>query len=250
MGLEIVMLSVATAVTFLIFFMQQVHVIVAVALIALYLVYLWLSSTKESEEPELMGPSLAIGEQSKLTRRLIVLGLFAYSAFVILVAAEPFVHALVETGRDFGISDFLLIQWIAPLASESPEIIIAVLFSLRANPVAGLTTLISAEVNQLTLLVGSMVGIFSLSVGEILSFPLNNMQSVEFLLTAAVSVLAIILVLPRIIGWKSGMILLVLFLAHLPFTETDQRLLFTYGYLAIAAVLIVYQLYRKYLSKS
>ena len=250
MGLEIVMLSVATAVTFLIFFMQQVHVIVAVALIALYLVYLWLSSTKESEEPELMGPSLAIGEQSKLTRRLIVLGLFAYSAFVILVAAEPFVHALVETGRDFGISDFLLIQWIAPLASESPEIIIAVLFSLRANPVAGLTTLISAEVNQLTLLVGSMVGIFSLSVGEILSFPLNNMQSVEFLLTAAVSVLAIILVLPRIIGWKSGMILLVLFLAHLPFTETDQRLLFTYGYLAIAAVLIVYQLYRKYLSKN
>ena len=249
-GLEIVMLSVATAVTFLIFFMQQVHVIVAVALIALYLVYLWLSSTKESEEPELMGPSLAIGKQSKLMRRLIVLGLFAYSAFVILVAAEPFVHALVETGRDFGISDFLLIQWIAPLASESPEIIIAVLFSLRANPVAGLTTLISAEVNQLTLLVGSMVGIFSLSVGEILSFPLNNMQSVEFLLTAAVSVLAIILVLPRIIGWKSGMILLVLFLAHLPFTETDQRLLFTYGYLAIAAVLIVYQLYRKYLSKS
>ena len=246
MGLEIVMLSVATAVTFLIFFMQQVHVIVAVALIALYLVYLWLSSTKESEEPELMGPSLAIGEQSKLTRRLIVLGLFAYSAFVILVAAEPFVHALVETGRDFGISDFLLIQWIAPLASESPEIIIAVLFSLRANPVAGLTTLISAEVNQLTLLVGSMVGIFSLSVGEILSFPLNNVQSVEFLLTAAVSVLAIILVLPRIIGWKSGMILL----AHLPFTETDQRLLFTYGYLAIAAVLIVYQLYRKYLSKN
>ena len=250
MGLEILMLSVATAVTFLIFFMQQVHLIVAAALIALYLVYLWLSSTKESEEPELMGPSLAIGEQSKVVRRLIVLGLFAYSAFVILVAAEPFVHSLIDTGRNFGISDFLLIQWIAPLASESPEIIIAVLFSLRANPVAGLTTLISAEVNQLTLLVGSMVGIFSLSAGDLLSFPLNNMQSVEFLLTAAVSLLGIILVLPRVIGWKSGVILLVMFLAHLPFTETDQRMLFTYGYISIAAVLIGYQLYKKYLSKS
>ena len=250
MGLEILMLSVATAVTFLIFFMQQVHLIVAAALIALYLVYLWLSSTKESEEPELMGPSFAIGEQSKLVRRLIVLGLFAYSAFVIVVAAESFVHSLVETGREFGISEFLLIQWIAPLASESPEIIIAVLFSLRANPIAGLTTLISAEVNQLTLLVGSMVGIFSLSAGELLSFPLNNMQSVEFLLTAAVSLLGVILVLPRVIGWKSGLILLVMFLAHLPFTETDQRMLFTYGYIAIAAVLIGYQLYAKYLSKS
>ena len=250
MGLEILMLSIATAVTFLIFFMQQVHLIVAAALIALYVVYLWLSSTKESEEPELMGPSLAIGEQSKVVRRLIVLGLFAYSAFVILVAAEPFVHSLIDTGRNLGISDFLLIQWIAPLASESPEIIIAVLFSLRANPVAGLTTLISAEVNQLTLLVGSMVGIFSLSAGELLSFPLNNMQSVEFLLTAAVSLLGVILVLPRVIGWKSGLILLVMFLAHLPFTETDQRMLFTYGYIAIAAVLIGYQLYAKYLSKS
>lgn len=250
MGLEILMLSVATAVTFLIFFMQQVHLIVAAALIALYLVYLWLSSTKESEEPELMGPSFAIGEQSKLVRRLIVLGLFAYSAFVIVVAAESFVHSLVETGREFGISEFLLIQWVAPLASESPEIIIAVLFSLRANPIAGLTTLISAEVNQLTLLVGSMVGIFSLSAGELLSFPLNNMQSVEFLLTAAVSLLGVILVLPRVIGWKSGLILLVMFLAHLPFTETDQRMLFTYGYIAIAAVLIGYQLYAKYLSKS
>ena len=250
MGLEILMLSIATAVTFLIFFMQQVHLIVAAALIALYVVYLWLSSTKESEEPELMGPSLAIGEQSKVVRRLIVLGLFAYSAFVILVAAEPFVHSLIDTGRNLGISDFLLIQWIAPLASESPEIIIAVLFSLRANPVAGLTTLISAEVNQLTLLVGSMVGIFSLSAGELLSFPLNNMQSVEFLLTAAVSLLGIILVLPRVIGWKSGAILLVMFLAHLPFTETDQRMLFTYGYISIAAVLIGYQLYNKYLSKN
>ncbi len=250
MGLEILMLSIATAVTFLIFFMQQVHLIVAAALIALYVVYLWLSSTKESEEPELMGPSLAIGEQSKVVRRLIVLGLFAYSAFVILVAAEPFVHSLIDTGRNLGISDFLLIQWIAPLASESPEIIIAVLFSLRANPVAGLTTLISAEVNQLTLLVGSMVGIFSLSAGELLSFPLNNMQSVEFLLTAAVSLLGIILVLPRVIGWKSGVILLVMFLAHLPFTETDQRMLFTYGYISIAAVLIGYQLYNKYLSKN
>ncbi|HAE32222.1 MAG TPA: sodium:proton exchanger, partial [Dehalococcoidia bacterium] len=218
MGLELIMLSVATTVTFLIFFMQQVHMIVAVALIAMYFVYLWISSTKEAEEPELMGPSLMIGEQSKILRRALVLGLFLYSAIVIIVAAEPFVHALVESGKGLGIDEFILIQWVAPLASESPEIIIAVLFSLRANPVAGLTTLVSAEVNQLTLLVGSMVGIFSLSAGELLSFPLNHMQSVEFLLTAAVSLFALILVVPRIIGWKSGSILLILFLAHLPFT--------------------------------
>ena len=244
MGLELIMLSVATTVTFLIFFMQQVHMIVAVALIAMYFVYLWISSTKEAEEPELMGPSLMIGEQSKILRRALVLGLFLYSAIVIIVAAEPFVHALVESGKGLGIDEFILIQWVAPLASESPEIIIAVLFSLRANPVAGLTTLVSAEVNQLTLLVGSMVGIFSLSAGELLSFPLNHMQSVEFLLTAAVSLFALILVVPRIIGWKSGSILLILFLAHLPFTGSADRLYFTYGYLLLSALIGVIYLYK------
>ena len=244
MGLELIMLSLATTVTFLIFFMQQVHMIVGVALIAMYFVYLWISSTKEAEEPELMGPSLMIGEQSKILRRALVLGLFLYSAIVIIVAAEPFVHALVESGKGLGIDEFILIQWVAPLASESPEIIIAVLFSLRANPVAGLTTLVSAEVNQLTLLVGSMVGIFSLSAGELLSFPLNHMQSVEFLLTAAVSLLALILVVPRIIGWKSGSILLILFLAHLPFTGSADRLYFTYGYLLLSALIGVIYLYK------
>ena len=244
MGLELIMLSVATTVTFLIFFMQQVHMIVAVALIAMYFVYLWISSTKEAEEPELMGPSLMIGEQSKILRRALVLGLFLYSAIVIIVAAEPFVHSLVESGKGLGIDEFILIQWVAPLASESPEIIIAVLFSLRANPVAGITTLISAEVNQLTLLVGSMVGIFSLSAGELLSFPLNHMQSVEFLLTAAVSLLALILVLPRVIGWRSGSILLILFIAHLPFTGSADRLYFTYAYLLLSALIGGIYLYK------
>ena len=244
MGLELIMLGIATTVTFLIFFMQQVHMIVAVALIAMYFVYLWISSTKEAEEPELMGPSLMIGEQSKILRRALVLGLFLYSAIVIIVAAEPFVHSLVESGKGLGIDEFILIQWVAPLASESPEIIIAVLFSLRANPVAGITTLISAEVNQLTLLVGSMVGIFSLSAGELLSFPLNHMQSVEFLLTAAVSLLALILVLPRVIGWRSGSILLILFIAHLPFTGSEERLYFTYGYLLLSALIGGIYLYK------
>jgi hypothetical protein len=56
--------------------------------------------------------------------------------------------------------------------------------SLRANPRAGITTLISAEVNQFTLLIGSMVVIFSLSAGQALSFPLESRQTTEFLLTA------------------------------------------------------------------
>ena len=239
MRLELTMLVAATLVTFLIFFTSQVHIILAVALIVMYLFYLWVTSTRESEEPDLVGVALVIGALPPARRRAVVVVLLLYAAAVILRAAEPFVEALIETGSELGIDEFILIQWIAPLASESPEIIVAVLFSLRANPLAGITLLISAEVNQLTLLVGSMVGIFSLSAGEVLSFPLDSRQSTEFLLTSAVSVFAILLIAPRLVGWKVGAALLILFIAHLFFVDESQRRIFAYVYLGLAGGLVI-----------
>ena len=240
MSLEIAMLVVATLVSFLLFFMSQVHMIVAGVLIVMYLFYLWVSSTAEVEEPELVGVAATLGVMPNRQRRTAVALLFIYSAAVILVAAEPFVDALVETGGELGIEEFVLIQWLAPLASESPEIIIAVLFGLRANPVAGLSTLISAEVNQLTLLIGSMVVVFSISAGQPLNFPLDPRQSVEFLLTSTVSVLAIVMVYPRLVSWRSAVVLLGLFVVHLFFLDKEERLIFSYIYLGLAAALLVW----------
>ena len=239
LSLELSMLVIATLLTFFIFFMGQVHVVLAAVLIGLYLFYLWATSRHPSEEPELVGPALLIGTLPVVQRRTVVLLLLLYSATVILVAAEPFVESLVETGEELGISEFLLIQWLAPLASESPEIIVAILFSLRANPTAGLTTLISAEVNQLTLLIGSMVVIFSVSAGELLSFPLGPRQSAEFFLTSAMSLFAIALIAPRLISWKAGLILLGLFVAHLFFTDKDARLIFGYIFLGLALAMAI-----------
>ena len=235
LSLELKVLVVATLLTFLIFFMDQVHIVLAAILIGIYLFYLWSTSRQPTEEPELMGPAAAVGNLPVALRRTVVVLLFVFSAAVILVAAEPFVEALVETGAELGVDDFILIQWIAPLASESPEIIIAILFSLRAKPVAGLTTLISAEVNQLTVLVGSMVVIFSISAGEVLSFPLDSRQATEFFLTSAMSAFAILLIAPRVISWKAGLILLTLFVAHLFFVDPGQRLIFAYIFLGLAA---------------
>ena len=179
---------------------------------------------------------MTIGSLPTHARRIAVITLLVYSAVVIVMAAEPFVEALVETGEALNIDEFILIQWIAPLASESPEIIVAALFSLRANPQAGLTTLISAEVNQMTLLIGSMVLIFSLSAGQALNFPLEERQTIEFLLTSAVSGFALALMLPRVVGWKTGAVLLGLFVVHLPFVDPEQRRLFTYLYLTLTVV--------------
>jgi cation:H+ antiporter len=48
-----------------------------------------------------------------------------------------------------------LIQWVAPLASESPEFLIAILFALRGRGSVGIGALISSKVNQWTLLIGT-----------------------------------------------------------------------------------------------
>ena len=238
LGLEIKMLTVATLVTLLIFFMHGVHILLAALLIGLYIAYLWISSTHEVEEPDLIGAAALIGSLPVKWRRTMVVFLFVFAAGVILIAAEPFVHGLVETGASFGIDEFILIQWVAPLASESPEIIIAVLFSLRANPIAGLTALISSEVNQLTLLIGSMVVLFSASAGEVLSFPVDNRQAIEFLLTSAASAAGLLLISKRIISWSTGAILLFLFVAHLFFPGSEDRLRFAFIYIGVAFALV------------
>ena len=227
--LELPMLVVATLLTIIVAFTKMIPIWLAVVFIGVYIFYLWRSSTQESEEPDLLGAAAMIGSFRPVYRRLWVAGLFIYSAAIILIAAEPFVHGLRDTGASLGISEFLLIQWLAPLASESPEIIVAVLFSLRANPNGGLTTLISSQVNQLTLLVGSIVVVFSISSGQLLSFPLDyfeggfverlrgpfGLQSSEFLLTAAASTFAILLISTRIIKLWHGIALLGIFAAYM-----------------------------------
>ena len=243
MGLEITMLTIATLATLVIFFIQQVPFLLAVGLVGLFAVYLWISSTKEAEEPDLVGAAAMLGALPDVRRRGMVIFMFVYAAAVIIMAAEPFVHGLIETGTEIGIDEFTLIQWVAPLASESPEIIVAVLFSLRANPVAGLTALISSGVNQLTLLVGSMVIVFSATAGDSLftplNFPLDWRQTVEFLLMTAVSMFGLMLIARRVINWWAGAILLTLFIAHLPFLEPAFRLGFAAVYFGMAALLIV-----------
>ena len=238
-GPELSFLAVATLLTFAVFFIREIHLLLAVALIVIYAAYLWAGTRRTAEEPELHGITATLGSLPPLWRRATVVLLFAYAASVILIAAEPFVEGLVDAGHGLGVDDFILIQWVAPLASETPEVIVAVLFGLRANPAAGLTVLISSEVNKFTLLVGSMVGVFSISAGEVTGFPLDFRQSVEFLLTASVSLFALLLIARQRADWRAGVVLLGLFVVHLFFPSAQQRLWIACGYLGLALSLCI-----------
>jgi len=239
MSLEFTILTIATVLTFLLYFFHELSLILSGVLVAMYLFYLWASSRQPSEEPELVGPSAAIGALPRRPQIAVTIFLVVYAAGVIFAAAEPFVEGLVDTGLKFGIPEFTLIQWLAPLASESPELVIALLLTLRGNPLAGMTALVSSEVSQLTLLIGSMPILFSFSFGEAHSFPLDHQQTVEFLLTGAMSLFAIVLLARMRIPLYGALGLLGLFVAHLFFTDPQHRMLFSLLFLALAALILV-----------
>src|SRR5207245_11221002 len=118
-------------------------------------------------------------------------GLFIVAAAVILLCAGPFAESLVATGAEFGISTFLLVKWLAPLASEAPELLIAGMFAWRLNTNAGLGALVSSKVNQWTLLVGTLPIVFAISSGGLHGLPIDAVQREELFVTAAQSAFAV-----------------------------------------------------------
>jgi cation:H+ antiporter len=83
------------------------------------------------------------------------------------------------------------VQWLAPLASESPELLVAGLFAWRLNTNAGLGTLVSSKVNQWTLLVGTLPIVFAISSASTHGLPISSVQREELFLTAAQSFFAV-----------------------------------------------------------
>jgi cation:H+ antiporter len=174
--------------------------------------------------------------------------MLAFAAAVILVSAEAFAEALVETGSEFGIDEFLLVQWLAPLASEAPELLIAGLFAWRLNTNAALGALVSSKVNQWTLLVGTLPIVFAISSSSLHGLPIDSLQREELFLTAAQSVFAVAVLVNRSIGVREALALLFLFLGQFvlgAILPEDLRALERIGvgvlYLVLAAVILVRQ---------
>jgi cation:H+ antiporter len=208
---------------------------------ALFVAYIFRAAREEVEEPDLVGPPAAIGTLSAAPRRIATLAMFLYSASAILLVAEPFADSLREIGEQFGISKFLLIQWVAPLASEAPEMIIAILFVLRLKAQAGLGMLISSKVNQWTLLVGTLPLVFSIGAGAIDALPLDGRQQEEVLLTAAQSLFAVAVIANLSVNRLEAVALLVLFSAQLAFPQSAVRFGFAIVYLALFVGMVAFK---------
>jgi cation:H+ antiporter len=185
-----------------------------VVLVGIFVAYSVRVARAPAEEPELIGPSAWIGAMETSRRRGWYGGLFVVAAVVILLSAEHFANALVDTGTELGVSQFFLVQWIAPLASEAPELLIAGLYAWRLRTTDALATLVSSKVNQWSLLVGTLPLVFALASGSLHGLPIDPEQRLELLLTATQSLFAVALLVTLSITMRGAIALVGLFAAQ------------------------------------
>ena len=183
-----------------------------------------------------------------------VLGGFAYSGLMIFTAVEPFAHGLEEIGTSIGVPPFFMIQWIAPLASESPELIVVAVLVFKARSTAGFNALISSKLNQWTLLIGTLAVVYSIALGGYGTLPFDHKQTLEIWITAAQSYFALAVLSSLNISIREALTLLVLFVSQVVleflilrefitvgFTSHDVLLAYTAVYLVLGTALLVHR---------
>ena len=190
--LELGFLLIATLYSLILPMKGTISLIDSAVFFAIFGFYVIRALKAEQQEHPLVGPARWIAERVGRGGRIAIIGTFlVYACAAIWFSAEPFAEGLVEVGHQFDIDEFLLIQLVAPLASESPEFIIALLFVLRHRSSTALGALVSSKVNQWTLLVGAIPVVYSFSLGEPTAMELAAKPKEELFLTAAQSLFAV-----------------------------------------------------------
>jgi Ca2+/Na+ antiporter len=213
---EVLFLGMATAYAFFIPIKGSLAWYDGIVFLALYAWYIRLASQRPCQDCELEGPAELIGQLPKTRRRAAVVGLFLFAAGVILANAEPFSENLVASGKVFGVNEFLLVQWLAPIASEAPEFIVAIMFVLRGQAATAMGSLLSSKLNQWTLLVGMIPGVYGMASGGFAHpLPLGSYQLHEIFLTAAQSLFAVALLASLSLGPGAATLLFVMFTGQL-----------------------------------
>jgi cation:H+ antiporter len=242
-AIEIAFLAIATIYSLTLPLKHSITLWDAGILIAIFIAYSIRVSRAPADEPHLVGPARYLGSFVAVKRRLAIIAMGLFAALVILLVAARFAESLVQTGADLGISEFLLVQWIAPLASEAPELLVAGLYAWRLNSNAALGTLVSSKVNQWTLLVGTLPIVFALSSGSLHGLPLGTLQREELLLTGAQAFFAIAILANLSMNTKETMVLFGLFWAQFIVGAAVPERLVTLERVGVAGVYIVLGLY-------
>jgi len=238
-ALEVLFLGISTLYSFLIVVKGTLDILDAAALISVFASYVYIAAripplAKERLE-EMSGVALAVGRMRLSRRYGVIISFVAVGGLVTILGAQPFVGGLIEIGGALGISQYLLIQWLAPFLTEFPETVTVLYWAGRSNRGSlAMGNLISSKLNQWTLLVGTIPIVYNVALARFQSIALTHLQLSELVLTASQSIYGVVCLLDLQLSSREAISLLALFLVQ--FFIPPLRLEVSAVYLLLAAV--------------
>jgi cation:H+ antiporter len=195
----------------------------AVVLLALYVAYLLVLLRNPPHEVEQLSQAPRVSQwayrQKGWRQKAAIGGLFALGGYLLYVTAHPFLESMLAVAAIFGVSQFVLVQWVAPFLSEFPEKVSAFAWARRVThaPMA-LMNMVSSNINQWTVLAAMIPLVYGYSHlrhhGVWADFHFDGPQQLEILLTLLQTALAMLLLANMAFEWFDASLIFILWLAQ------------------------------------
>jgi len=218
----------------------------AVVLLVFYLVYLWMLFQNAPHAAENIDEAPLVSRwaynQPGWRRPLAIGALFGAGGLLLYITAHPFLESMLAVAGLFGVSQFVLVQWVAPFLSEFPEKVSAFYWARRVThaPLA-LMNMVSSNINQWTVLAAMIPLVYGYSTfrhhGMWMDFHFDEAQRLEILLTLLQSGLGLMVLANMEFDARDAGVLFVLWLAQfLRPTLRDEVAIVYAGWMVILAL--------------
>ncbi len=195
----------------------------AIVLSALYAAYLYVLLLHPPHAEEHLSDAPRVSQwayrQRGPWRRAAIGGLFAAGGLLLYASAHPFLESMLALAAVFGVSQFVLVQWVAPFLSEFPEKLSAFNWARRVShaPMA-LMNMVSSNINQWTVLAAMIPLVYGWSHlrhhGTWADFAFDGEQRLEIVLTMLQTGLGAMLLANMEFDWLDAAALFVLWFAQ------------------------------------
>ena len=198
---------------------QTMSWIDAIVLLALYVAYLIVLLRHPPQGAEALADTSRVAQwayrQRGWRQKAAVCGLFAAGGVLLYGTARPFLESMLAVAAAVGVSQFVLVQWVAPFLSEFPEKVSAFLWARRVThaPMA-LMNMVSSNINQWTVLAAMIPLVYGYShfrhTGTWADFPFDSAQRLEIILTLLQTGLGMVVLANMEFDWFDASALFVL----------------------------------------
>lgn len=225
---------------------QSISWVDAVVLTGLYVGYLWVLFRNPPHDVEALSDAPRVSQwayrQRGWRRQAAIGGLFASGGYLLYATAHPFLESMLAVAALFGVSQFVLVQWVAPFLSEFPEKISAFYWAKRVThaPMA-LMNMVSSNINQWTVLAAMIPLVYGYShlrhFGTWADFHFDAPQRLEIVLTLLQTGLGMMLLANMEFDWRDASALFVLWAVQLVQPHLREEVAVAYAvWMAVLAI--------------